>query len=239
MKHIISIGMLCAVFFIPVSHAADYRQEIIDNIVDPCFRIGVRSTPELLEHMTEDEALEASKILASANIEEMINTLSHLVSDLDTLIDRKRVYEMGLGSCVKGMMQGQDKQSNAPAQSEVESATITRLAPAMMDEFRYLVKNSSPYIKEVDIGGMGGPGERERFITLHVSKSVNGKIGKELGTLALDILESNWPDIEPADHEITIIYYRHGGFRSSYDMDIATLLRGKRGKHSNRIVWTY
>ena len=214
-----------------------YRQEIIENIINPCYHLGVRTNPELLEYMSEDEALKSPKSMANSNIEEMINAMSPMIPELDGLIGRERVYEMGLGACVKGMLQGPEKQSAAPAQPGFERAAITKSTPDMMKEFRSIVENSSPYIDRAGSAIYLHEGQQKIEIFLMVPKSVTGPMARELGASALAILENNWPQLEPADYLIDVMWT--GNYKSSQAIDAATIAKGKRGRHESTITWTY
>ena len=228
------------VFFVAAQTAPaqqPYRQEIIENIIDPCYRLGVRTNPELVEYMSEDEALKSLKIMANSNIEQMISALSPMIPELDVTIGRERAYEMGLGACVKGLLRGPEKQSTAPAQPDFEKAAITRPTPDMMEEFRSLVENSSPYIARAGLTSYRFEGRQKIEILLMVPKSVNGPMARELGASTLAILENNWPQLEPADYLIDVMWT--GNYTSSQAMDAATIAQGKRDRHESTITWTY
>ena len=82
-----------------------YEQEIIEYVVDPCYKVGVRDN-ELTEYMSESDALAAIKILAGDSVEEMIRAVSPLVADVNKREDRMLIYKLGAASCIEGMLRG-------------------------------------------------------------------------------------------------------------------------------------
>ena len=236
----LKVVLIAALFMtsVTVSYSQQpYRQEIIENIIDPCYRMSVRSKPELMKHMTEDEALVAIKLMADANIEQTVNALSPIIPELDLLIGRERVYEMGLGACIKGVMQDSETQSAAPVQPDLARAAITRPTPDMKKEYGAVVESSSPYIERAGLTSYKFEGNRKIEIFLMVSNNVNGQMARELGLRALAILENNWPQLEPADYTIDVMW--NGNYTSSHAIDAATIAKGNRDQHDADVIWDY
>ena len=233
MRHLTILAI--ALVFLPAVAQQPYRQEIIENIIDPCYRMSVRSRPELLKYATEDEALRAIKQMAASNIEDMVNTLGPMIPELDVLIGRERVYEMGLGACIKGVLQDGEGHSSAPIHPGFEKAAITRPTPDMIKEFRSIVENSSPYIERAGLATYTDGGKQKIEIFLMVSKNVNGPMARDLGASAVAILENNWPQLETSDYLIDVMWA--GNYTSSKSIDDATIAQGEKGRHDSNVTW--
>lgn len=96
MKHLI----VWALLFVPVSYAADYRQEIMDNMITPCFQEAMKreglspSDPRLLAEY---------KRLFGDQIEQQVQLLqSTLKANPVSYEERKELYQLGLDSCLNG-----------------------------------------------------------------------------------------------------------------------------------------
>ena len=97
MKHII----LMALFLAPVSYAADYRQEIMDNIWIPCAKWTVDRDvePDYREIVLEQVLHERKDSLAEAT--DKFNDALLAITDVElTPSLRKRLYKNSLDSCI-------------------------------------------------------------------------------------------------------------------------------------------
>lgn len=102
MKHII----LMALFLAPVSYAADYRQEIMDNVILPCAEWSVEN---IAGPMPPDERTYVAKRMLSdkrhavnQEIEVMSFTLMSLDESENTFEQRKGLYDTALNDCIGG-----------------------------------------------------------------------------------------------------------------------------------------
>ena len=92
MKYVI----LFATFFVQLSYAADYEQELIDYVVSPCLksRFDVHNDPERQKEIIDkygDRFYERVK---------GINEAMNLISVTSTLEERKQLYQMALNDCM-------------------------------------------------------------------------------------------------------------------------------------------
>ena len=102
MRYMILLSML----FIPTIYAADYRQEIMDNVILPCAEWSVEN---IAGPMPPDERTYVAKRMLSdkrhavnQEIEVMSFTLMSLDKSENTFEQRKGLYDTALNDCIGG-----------------------------------------------------------------------------------------------------------------------------------------
>ena len=76
----------------------NYNQEIITNVINPCYR-EIARTGGLTEYMSEEESIKAIKSLTQKEAEDTIRSISKAVQGQSTT-DRMKVYKKGASMCV-------------------------------------------------------------------------------------------------------------------------------------------
>lgn len=86
--------------FVQAQTDDDYKAEIMQHIVDPCFR----HTAEKSEHLdiwSVDEAVEMMKLLSPGAVDETLRVTLPVVRE-KPLESRMKIYKLGLDLCIKG-----------------------------------------------------------------------------------------------------------------------------------------
>ena len=78
----------------------DYKAEIMENIVDPCFQYSA-SKSEPLDGISESEMVELMKLMSPDAVQETIDVTLPAVKGQSPEA-RKQVYELGLKICIRG-----------------------------------------------------------------------------------------------------------------------------------------
>lgn len=78
----------------------DYTAEIMQHIVDPCFKYSA-SKSEVIDQMSEAEAVTLMKIMSPDAVQDTINVTLPVVKG-KPVDDRMKVYEIGLRLCIQG-----------------------------------------------------------------------------------------------------------------------------------------
>ncbi len=85
-----------------VAHSQDYKKEIEDHVVVPCFKFMLNRTSQWVEMgMTEQEALEFANVMLQGNITAMEDSIIPVVQGLNSE-QRALVYQYARGNCIKG-----------------------------------------------------------------------------------------------------------------------------------------
>ncbi len=79
----------------------DYRDEIIENVVDICFR-EIVFTSGLDEYMESDDALSLIKVLQDEDVEVMIDSVTTLVEG-KPLSQRIKFYDVAVLVCLNSI----------------------------------------------------------------------------------------------------------------------------------------
>ena len=88
---------------IPVAQV-DYRGEIMEHVVHPCYLdIARRNT---LEGITPEDYAALLLVIAANSVEEMVQQVTTLVAQLETLEERSMVYNMGRMLCIRSAREG-------------------------------------------------------------------------------------------------------------------------------------
>ena len=235
MKHLIAAVLILLAASLYANQ--QYRQEIIENIINPCFTVALRINPSLARGSEGEDALVMMRINRASAVEEIIAAYEPTMPELEILMDKERIYEMGLGACVKGLLQNNETLSSVAPVPGLENTAITRPTPDMMKEYRSIVENSSPHIDRAGLSSYLVGGEQKIEIFLMVSKNVDRPMARNLGERALAILENKWPQFVPADYLIDVMWT--GNYTSSQSIDAATIAQGQRARDESTITWTY
>ena len=86
--------------FVQAQTDDDYKAEIMEHIVDPCFQYSA-SKSEVIEQMSEAEAVTLMKIMSPEAVQDTIDVTLPVVKG-KPVDDRMKVYEIGLKLCIKG-----------------------------------------------------------------------------------------------------------------------------------------
>ena len=79
----------------------DYKAEIMQHIVDPCFQYSA-SKSELLDQMSEEEIVVLMKLMSPNQMQETIDVTLPMVQDKPQDA-RMLIYKFGLDLCIRGM----------------------------------------------------------------------------------------------------------------------------------------
>ena len=102
-SRLIRMAALVTLLTIPFSaqaQAVDYRQEIMTEVIHPCYRAIMRHKGGIVG-VTEDEALELLLLMQAKNVEIMVATIRPLVSGKQRKA-RELLYQLGLRQCISG-----------------------------------------------------------------------------------------------------------------------------------------
>ena len=103
-----TLAWLFAVFFSCLSFSIfiqaqtddDYKAEIMQHIVDPCFQYSA-SKQDPPAGMSESEMVELMKIMSPQAVQDTIDVTLPVVKG-KPVDDRMKVYEIGLKLCIQG-----------------------------------------------------------------------------------------------------------------------------------------
>ncbi len=79
------------------------RREIMDHMVDPCYRECIEATG-LNKKISMEDAMALLKMLAVESTETYIESTTKLVAHMDSFESRMAIYELGRSTCVDGIM---------------------------------------------------------------------------------------------------------------------------------------
>ena len=78
---------------------SQYRDEILQYVIDPCFtQISRRN---LTEFVSEKQAVDLLKITEKDGVENVISLILPMVKGV-TFKERRKIYEFGLSGCISG-----------------------------------------------------------------------------------------------------------------------------------------
>ena len=78
----------------------DYKAEIMQHIVDPCFQYSA-SKSELIDQMSEEEVVMLMKLMSPNQMQETIDVTLPMVQDKPEDA-RMLIYKFGLDLCIRG-----------------------------------------------------------------------------------------------------------------------------------------
>ena len=78
----------------------DYKAEIMQHIVDPCFEYSAGKS-DVIDQMSEAEAVTLMKIMSPDAVQDTIDVTLPVVKG-KAVDDRMKVYEIGLKLCIQG-----------------------------------------------------------------------------------------------------------------------------------------
>ena len=78
----------------------DYKAEIMQHIIDPCFEYSA-SKSALLDQMSEEEVVALMKLMSPNQMQETIDVTLPMVQDKPQDA-RMLIYKFGLDLCIKG-----------------------------------------------------------------------------------------------------------------------------------------
>ena len=82
----------------------DYRAEIMEYVVDPCYLDMALRNP--VEGVSPEQLAELAKMVSAKSVNEMVESLQPLVAKLDELEQRRVFYAMGKKVCVDAARAG-------------------------------------------------------------------------------------------------------------------------------------
>lgn len=100
MKYLIAVALLAASAAVHANQS-QYREEIIEQVINPCFTVSLR----MQGGEANADTLKIMRSLYASMIEEMMQEYLYALDDLNQYFRKDRIYEMGLGACVKGILQ--------------------------------------------------------------------------------------------------------------------------------------
>lgn len=99
-RHILITFLSCLSVGISAQSDDDYKAEIMQHIVDPCFAYSA-SKSEPLDGISESEMVELMKLMSPGAVQDTIDVTLPAVKG-QPLEARKQVYALGLKLCIKG-----------------------------------------------------------------------------------------------------------------------------------------
>ena len=92
----------CALWghFVQAQTDDDYKAEIMQHIIDPCFQYSA-SKSEPLDGISESEMVELMKLMSPDAVQDTIDVTLPVVKG-QPVEDRTKVYEIGLRLCIQG-----------------------------------------------------------------------------------------------------------------------------------------
>ena len=102
MFRFILLFLFCIAFslFAQAQTDDDYKAEIVQHIVDPCFAYSADKS-DVLDQMSEAEAVTLMKIMSPDAVQDTIDVTLPVVKG-KPVDDRMKVYGLGLKLCIKG-----------------------------------------------------------------------------------------------------------------------------------------
>lgn len=95
-----SLICLIAVHFVQAQTDDDYKVEIMQHVIDPCFRYSAERS-DLTEMWSVEEAVEMMKLLSPEAVQETIDVTLPVVQD-KPLEARMKIYKFSLDLCIRG-----------------------------------------------------------------------------------------------------------------------------------------
>lgn len=92
----IALGATCA-------SAADYRNEIMENVIDPCLLHSVQQSK--MQEWQYESGIQMLKMMRQAQIESLVSKSNKSVSQISSLEDRKTQYKRWLRDCILGALE--------------------------------------------------------------------------------------------------------------------------------------
>ena len=129
MKYVILLAML----FAPLSHAVEYRQEILDYIITPCLKLTLAR-----EGINLDERPELMDIYIAKFGHRIEENIEILQATLDTVSvsasERRQLYRIGLDSCLEdddtvAMIELEVDTQAKETQAEKQAGSLSAAAP--------------------------------------------------------------------------------------------------------------
>ena len=86
--------------FVQAQTDDDYKAEIMQHIVDPCFQYSA-GKQETVDGMSESEMVTLMKLMSPQAVEDTVSVTLPVVKG-KPVDDRMKVYEIGLKLCIQG-----------------------------------------------------------------------------------------------------------------------------------------
>ena len=84
--------------------SVDYRAEIMEHVVDPCYLDMALRNP--VEGVTPEKMMELAKMVAADSVNQMVESLLPVAAKIDDLEQRQAFYAVGKELCISAARGG-------------------------------------------------------------------------------------------------------------------------------------